>query len=660
MQKNREKCKRSLAVLLVLVMVLAMLPMSVLAASVSATKIKISKIGFEADAAAANTATGRTDCDVNTMYAKITTDGAYWLDVVDEDGGLVNTGLVDRNGAHTICFTFNTYNVGSPSILPIAEGTYTFNAYNVVDDAKGEELLATAKASLVEENGVYKSVTTTATISELGFKADATAANIATGRDDCDVNTMYARITTDGAYWLDVFDEEGRLVNEGQVDRNGAHTICFTFNTLNPGSPSLIPIAEGTYTFKAYSEKNGDLLATSKITLLNNGGTYSAATMATSASINTLGFEADADKANAATGRTDCDVDTMYAKITTDGAYWLEIRNAADGLVNKGFVPAGAHTICFTFNTSNPGSPSILPIAEGTYTFNVYDGSDADKTLLTSSKITLVKDGDTYRVATYSSSPSVVNYTITATAGAGGSVTPASASVKKGEDHLVAINPNPGYVIADVLVDGVSVGAVSTYVFTDVQKNHTLSATFEAGIVSDVNTSAWYYKAVKFVLDNDIMEGTSATAFSPNSNLSRSMMVQILYNLEGKPSAGDAGFDDVSSGIWYANAIAWAAKNNIVSGVGNDLFAPNQNVTREQMALILFNYCTYKGIKLPTPKDAAYTDANSVSAWAAEAVQAMYKAGILTGKSTGVFDPQGTATRAEVAQMMMSFVETTK
>ena len=172
---------------------------------------------------------------------------------------------------------------------------------------------------------------------------------------------------------------------------------------------------------------------------------------------------------------------------------------------------------------------------------------------------------------------------------------------------------------------------------------------------SDVQASAWYYDAVMTAYKAGVMKG-DGTLFDPNGNLTRAMMVQILYNYGGSAPSAKAPFDDVNS-EWFANPVAWAYENDIVSGYGDGKFGPNDAVTREQMALILYNFCEYKGITLPVVKQSgSFADAGSISSWATEAVQAMHQAGILNGKTGGIFDPQGTATRAEVAQMMVNFL----
>ena len=174
---------------------------------------------------------------------------------------------------------------------------------------------------------------------------------------------------------------------------------------------------------------------------------------------------------------------------------------------------------------------------------------------------------------------------------------------------------------------------------------------------TDITGGLWYYEAVKYVYQHGIMQGTGNGQFEPNAHLNRAMLVQMLYNLSGKSSAGNAGFDDVTTSAWYSDAIAWAAGNQIVNGVGNNQFAPNAEITREQMAVMLYNYCVFAGIELPVVQEnASFVDASTASSWASEAIQAMYQAGILSGKGNGAFDPKGTATRAEVAQMFTNFM----
>ena len=172
----------------------------------------------------------------------------------------------------------------------------------------------------------------------------------------------------------------------------------------------------------------------------------------------------------------------------------------------------------------------------------------------------------------------------------------------------------------------------------------------------DVPSGTWYYNGIAYVYQAGLFNGTSETTFSPWLNMSRAMMVTVLYRLAGAPDGGSASFTDVADDMWYTSAVNWAATTNIVSGIGDGLFVPEDNITREQMAVMLYNYCIAMSIELPMMREmVAFGDANQVSDWAKEAVAAMYMANILNGKDGSIFDPQGQATRAEVATMLLNF-----
>ena len=174
---------------------------------------------------------------------------------------------------------------------------------------------------------------------------------------------------------------------------------------------------------------------------------------------------------------------------------------------------------------------------------------------------------------------------------------------------------------------------------------------------TDLDPNAWYYAAVQNALDKGLMAGTGAGIFSPNAKLTRAMVVQILYSMEGKPTvSGSPNFTDVAANAWYAAAVKWAADNGIVSGMGNGTFAPNANVTREQLALILMGYAKAEGRDVSAATNLApYTDASRISAWAQSGMKWAVGAGIISGRTATTLDPLGTATRAEMAQMILKF-----
>lgn len=175
---------------------------------------------------------------------------------------------------------------------------------------------------------------------------------------------------------------------------------------------------------------------------------------------------------------------------------------------------------------------------------------------------------------------------------------------------------------------------------------------------ADVPASAWYYNAVEYVYENGLMSGVSGGRFAPDDTLTRAMLVQTLYAMEGRPAAASAGFADVASGDWYASAVNWAAANGVVSGVSETGFGPNNALTREQLALILYRFAQYKGYDVTGTSDlTAYADGSSVSNWAAEAMSWAVNAGLISGVGGNQIAPTGTATRAQVAQILMNFCE---
>ena len=175
----------------------------------------------------------------------------------------------------------------------------------------------------------------------------------------------------------------------------------------------------------------------------------------------------------------------------------------------------------------------------------------------------------------------------------------------------------------------------------------------------DVSIDSWYADAVQYVYENGMMSGTSETTFSPNLTTTRGMIVTILYRLENEPTVtGTTAFTDVAADQYYANAVAWAAQNGIVSGTTATTFAPNNAITREQMAAILYRYAQFKGYDVSAKADlSVYTDAASVGAYAVDAMAWANGAGLITGTSATTLTPAGNATRAQVATILMRFCE---
>ena len=176
---------------------------------------------------------------------------------------------------------------------------------------------------------------------------------------------------------------------------------------------------------------------------------------------------------------------------------------------------------------------------------------------------------------------------------------------------------------------------------------------------SDVRIADWFYNDVKYVYEKGMMSGTAADVFAPNATTTRAMIVTILYRLEGSPAVtGTSAFVDVPAGQWYTDAVNWAAANQIVKGTSATTFAPNDSITREQMAAILYRYAQYKGYDVTKKADlSGYSDNGQVSAYAKDALAWANAAKLINGVTNTTLAPQGNATRAQVSAILHRFCD---
>jgi hypothetical protein len=236
----------------------------------------------------------------------------------------------------------------------------------------------------------------------------------------------------------------------------------------------------------------------------------------------------------------------------------------------------------------------------------------------------------------------------------------------------VSIPAEAGTVKIEIPVTNVSAGVVAILVNADgteqivkqstisangvvlpVSGNVTLKVVDNTKSFGDIASGYWGGEAVTFVTARGIFDGTGSSSFSPDVPMGRAMLAQVLYSLAGKPSVGGADFKDVSSSAWYANAVAWAAENGIVSGYPDGSFGADDSISREQLALMLWNYA---GKPAATQTALNFADAANASSWAQSALLWANEQGIINGKSDTALDPTGIATRAEVAQMIMKYL----
>ncbi len=269
------------------------------------------------------------------------------------------------------------------------------------------------------------------------------------------------------------------------------------------------------------------------------------------------------------------------------------------------------------------------------------------------------------------------SYEVSTSVGDHGSLT-VDRYATEGDEVTITVTPDEAYKLDDLSVTAggkevaLTAGGDGTFSFTMPSADVKISATFAedpdwtepeepatdvSDIFLDIAANAWYKDAVQYAYDNGLMTGVSAHEFAPEATTTRAMIVSMLARLEGVESAESAGFADVAANDWYATAVNWAAASGITSGTGDGNFSPNTAITREQLAAILMNYAQYKGqdVSARATLD-TYNDATAISSWANDVMSWAVAEGLLTGVTNDQLQPQGNATRAQVAAILQRFL----
>ena len=254
------------------------------------------------------------------------------------------------------------------------------------------------------------------------------------------------------------------------------------------------------------------------------------------------------------------------------------------------------------------------------------------------------------------------SYTIKATAGDNGSLSPAgSVSVREGKNQTFTITPDKGYAVAKVLIDGKDVGAVQSYTFENVKKNHTIEAVFvkmdgstQSGVFTDVPAGSYYEDAVVWAVDKGITSGTSATTFDPDGICTRAQAVTFLWRAAGSPAAksGAMPFADVKAGSYYYDAVLWAMENGITKGSSETMFSPDATCTRAQIVTFLWRANGSPAVS----GNSAFTDVTA-DAYYAAAVAWAEKNGITGGIGGGLFGSGSNCTRAQIVTFIYRSVK---
>ena len=275
-----------------------------------------------------------------------------------------------------------------------------------------------------------------------------------------------------------------------------------------------------------------------------------------------------------------------------------------------------------------------------------------------------------------------VTYTVAVGNSENGQVEADPDSAPAGSEVTLTATPDEGYELSSLTVTDAGGNEITltesdgTYRFTMPSSRVTVTAEFTligetpetpetpedpgtAGLpFTDVASEDWYYDAVAYAYENDLMNGISDTQFDPDGTTTRGMIAAILYRLEGEPEAPACDFTDVASGQYYTDAVAWASENHLVNGYGDGTFDPDDNITREQMASLLYRYAAFKTYDVTADSDlSGYTDADRISGYAEDAVLWAVEKGLINGMGDGTLAPRGDSTRAQIAAILMRFAE---
>lgn len=295
---------------------------------------------------------------------------------------------------------------------------------------------------------------------------------------------------------------------------------------------------------------------------------------------------------------------------------------------------------------------------QGSYIISLVGEADSENynIIKENSVLTIASSGSTGTTAT--------RYLIRASCTAGGTISPKGLyQLVLGASKTYKITPDKGYEIEDVIVNGKSVGAVSSYTYK-AYSNGTIVAKFrdksEPAVekFTDIRTH-WAREDIEYVVEHGYFNGVSSSRFAPDDKITRAMVVTVLGRLDDCETDSVSAFDDVSRSAYYSPYVAWAEKYGIVNGVGDNLFDPDRAISRQEMAVIFGRYLDYCDEELPSSNAAvsSFRDKRKIAYWAENDVDLMRRAGIINGRDDNTFDPEGTATRAEFAAILRRLIE---
>ena len=629
------------------------------------------------------------------IYVYSSSTGIASLTISSEDGsnltasGTVNPGIrVQSNGGDATLTIRNadveakvttsgsigvTVQAGSNSSasLTVNGGSLTASGRKGILFPEGDPSLNVSDSAIVRaSNGIG------AGINEVSVTPDGTGIVF-----DADRGTVYGSVTLQDD--LEIGEGESLKLDDGASLDAGGHNVIVDGGTLGE---SLAGSLGGSVIYKVTKVE----LDKSSLTLdVNESETLTAtitpgnatnktvtwdssapgvATVDTSGKVTAVAQGSTTITATAADGSGK----SATCTVTVNEAETVPVESVSLDKSNLELTEGGTDTLTATITPSNASNKSVTWSSDNESVATVTNGVVTAVTPgIATITVTTVDGGFTATCAVTvrpDIPPANPNYRITLEATQGGTVTADPTAAKAGTTVTLTPSPDAGYQVGTVAVTDrfgqpvvVTEQADGTYTFVMPNGQVTVTVTFAETPLpfTDVTEGDWFYDAVRYAYETGLMDGVGDNLFAPNSETTRAQLVTILYRLEGEPEvSGTSGFTDVEADTWYTDAVAWAAANGIVNGVSETEFAPGKDITREQLATILFRYAEAKGYDVSARADlSAYPDADQIQSYAAESVAWAVAEGLIQGFEDNTLRPAGNATRAQIATILMRFCE---
>ena len=600
---------------------------------------------------------------------------------LDIDGADVTASSPAQYGVYLISSTdttsTSTITVNNGSLTTGGNGNVGIYYYWSGTSNAGTSSLTVSGNAVVDTRNSQIMAQNKETVVQVGAGSDGNGGIVFNGKNGTvygDV-TLYENLTIGSEETLTIPDDSslnsnGKLTNNGKIIVDNGGKLEGTINGNQPPKITTASLPNGTVN----EEYNQTLAATGSDTitwsvtsgslptgLSPNGNTITGTPTAAGTSTFTV------------TAANAYGSDSKQLSITIDAQTNVPVTGVSLNETSLTLTEEETATLTATVQPANATNQNVTWTSSNTSVATVDATGEVTAIGAGTATITVTtEDGNKTATCTVTVTrpyipPANPNYRITLEATQGGTVTADPTAAKAGTTVTLTPSPDAGYQVGTVAVTDrfgqpvvVTEQADGTYTFTMPNGQVTVTVTFaEAPLpFPDVTEGDWFYDAVRCAYENSLMDGVGDNLFAPNSQTTRAQLVTILYRLAGQPAvSGDLPFPDVESGTWYTDAVAWAAQNGIVNGVSDTEFVPGDDITREQLAAILYRYAACQGYDVSQRADlSGFGDASSISGYAQEALSWAHAQGLVLGFEDGSLRPQGTASRAQIAAVLMRFL----